>query len=110
MVLKKLYEQLYPQSTVSVSPFYSCSGRVSLCEQVIGSMLHGSSANSSSVIMAFWPSSGCDLSTIDYSRMEVGIVQCHIRHHVLLINGDSAAGIKHEHVLAEVTWKQKTPI
>ena len=74
--LEALYTQLYPQKVLaSVSPFYVRSGRVSMCNQVIGSVMNATSAKSSSVVMAYWPSRGNQLSNIDYSRMKVGVVQ-----------------------------------
>ena len=66
--LKLLYQQLYPQKVIArVSPFLVCSGRVTVCDQVIGSVKNATSCNSSSVIAAYWPSNGNDLSKIDYS-------------------------------------------
>ena len=104
-LLKLLYTQLYQSKVVSrVSPFYIRSGRASLCNQVIGSMMNAASCNSSSVIMAYWPSGGNDLSNIDYSRMHVGEVQYFCKHKVIFSDSDTI-----EHILAYVCWKQKHP-
>ena len=79
--LKKIYTQLYPTATIShISHFYIHCKQVALGGDVIGSVKCGSA---SSVIMAYWPSQGDDLSNIDYtSRMSVGVVQHYIQHTV----------------------------
>ena len=41
-----------------------------------GLVLNAASSTASSVIMAFWPGRGDDLSAIDYSWMRVGVVLC----------------------------------
>ena len=109
--LELLYKQLYPHSVVArVSPFYIRSGRAALCNQVIGSVMNATSCNSSSVIMAYWPSRGNVLSNIDYSRMKVGRVQYFIRHQAVLYDSESDSNINEsEHVFAYVSWKQNHP-
>lgn len=82
--LEMLYTQLYPNKVVArVSPFYVRSGHATLCNQVIGSTMNAASSNSSSVIMAYWPARGNDLSSIDYSRMRIRIVHYYCRHPVV---------------------------
>ena len=77
--LTSLYGKLYAHLSVShhfISPFFLRSGRINFCGQLIGSEMNATSSCSSSVIMAYWPSKGDDLSTIDYGeRMAVGTVQ-----------------------------------
>ena len=94
---------------MSIPPFYTRARRVVIGGQLIGSVMKKCSANSSSVIMAFWPSNGNDLSSIDYSRMRVGIVQGYYKHTVVLNNADNNRSETHEHIIANVTWKQRHP-
>lgn len=56
-----------------MTPFYIQSGHVSLCDQVIGSIINASSCNSSSVVTAFWPAKGSNFIDINYSCKCVGI-------------------------------------
>lgn len=74
--LKIIYSQLYPSFCIgNCSPFFEKSGRVTYNGQLVGSVLSGTSSNSLSVVMAYWPSSG-DVLVIDYSsKMKVGVVQ-----------------------------------
>lgn len=82
--LESLYSQLYPCQVIThVSPFYVRAGRALLCNQVIGSVMNSASCNSSSVIMAYWPTGG-SISNVDYSRMRVGRVHYFCRHKVTL--------------------------
>ena len=63
--LKCIYEQLYSASTVIYAPpFYTCYGRVTLYGDVIGSVLNRVSSQSSSVVMAYWPRYGSDITVI----------------------------------------------
>lgn len=103
--LELLYGQLYPSTDMYISPFFVCSGRATLCGQVVGSVMNATSCNSSSVITAYWPSRGNDLSNIDYFRPSVGRVQYFVKHQVKF--GDSYNGT--EHIFAYVSWKQKHP-
>ena len=84
--LESIYKQLYPNHTVAyLSPFYQCCGRVTLAGDLFGSTRNAASATSSSVVMAHWPGRGDDLSTIDYTRMRVGIVQYYFKHHAVQV-------------------------
>lgn len=107
--LELLYKQLYPhQVVVRVSPFYIRSGHASLYNQVIGSVMNATSSNSSSVIMAYWPTRGSVLSNIDYSRMKVGRVQYFIRHQAIFVDSDGSIK-ESQHIFACVSWKQSHP-
>ena len=107
--LEALYKQLYPQKVLgTISPFYIRSGRATLCNQVIGSLMNSTSARSSSVVMAFWPSRESELSNINYSRMKVGVVQYFFKHEVKLCVSDSQVR-ESEHIFAYVKWKQSHP-
>ena len=77
---------------------------------LIGSVLNAASSAASSVIMAFWPGRGDNLSTTDYSRMRVGIVQYFFKHYVVLCNEDMSSKLNLEQTFACVYWKQKHPI
>ena len=60
--LELIYKQLYPNYTVAyLSPFCHRCGRVSLGGDLIGSSYNAVSANTSSVVMAYWPGRGDDL-------------------------------------------------
>lgn len=74
---------------------------------LVGSVLSGQSSRSSSVIMAYWPGSGADLSTIDYSRKRVGIIQFFFQNAVQLLNKQTWIKSKIEHIFAYAYWKQK---
>ena len=66
----------------------------------------GRHSKSSAVIMAYWPSRGQDLGSIDYSTMQVGTVQYFVRHQFhYCISGSCSY---HEEVLlfACVKWKR----
>ena len=64
--LECIYKQLYPNhNVVSVSLFYERCGRVTTAGDLIGSELNAASSTASSVVMAFWPGRGDDLSATD---------------------------------------------
>ena len=68
--------------------------------------MNRNTANASSVIMAFRPTSGSNLSTINYSRMSVGVVQKYYKNTVTLGKKNTVEE-KNEHVLAYVVWKKR---
>lgn len=105
--LTTLYSALYPNRVIHrVPPFYQYSGRATLCTQLMGSVLNRSSCTSSSVIAAFWPGNSSDLSTIDYSRKRIGVVQYYLRHSIIFKQIDGTD--EHvEHIFACVIWKQQ---
>ena len=104
--LASLYSQLYPDHIVeTVSPFFVRCGRTIRCGQLIGSVMNRSSANSSAVITAFWPSRDQDLNHSG-AGMKVGIVQYFLKHQVTLCNADNGKK-KCEHVMAYVKWKER---
>lgn len=109
-LLRQLYSQLYPHFEVTyLSPFSKKCGRVNIGGDIFGSVLSGASARTSSVIMAFWPGTGNDLSTIDYLRMRVGIIQYYFNHSFELRNRQTSAILKSEQVFACTYWKQRHP-
>ena len=86
--LAVIYQQLYPEKQIEkddLSRFYLRSKKIKLAGDLIGSSYRGSTNTSSgsSVIMAYWPRQGNDLSVVDYaSRMSVGVIQYYIQHTV----------------------------
>ena len=106
--LNSLYKQLYPNKVVlPTSPFYTHSGRVTLGNELIGSVMNATSCNSCSVIVAYWPSKGNTLSNITYSYRNVGVVQYYIKHQAKLKDTDVSAAFSDEHIFAYVLWKQE---
>jgi len=106
--LNSLYKQLYPNKVVlPTSPFYSCSGRVALGNELIGSVMNATSCNSCSVIVAYWPSRGDTLSNITYSHKSVGVVQYFIKHQAKLKDSDASETFSVQHIFAYVIWKQE---
>lgn len=108
--LELFYKMLYPTYDIeSVSPFFVRCGRVTLCEQLIGSVMNSRCSKSSSVITAYWPTTGSNLSLIDYSaRMSVGTVQYFFKHRVVLCTVDNVKQ-NVDHVIAYIKWNQKHP-
>lgn len=66
------------------TPFYVCYGKVSISGDVLGSVLHGASAQSSSVIAAYWPNFGNSIEEFDHSRASIGKVQYYFCHSITL--------------------------
>ena len=81
--LSNLYHQLYlnqgiiPSEVLVTHYKFGC---VLLAGDLIGSNMPERNSKSSAVAMAYWPNRGEDLSTIDYSTMQVGAVQYFLRH------------------------------
>lgn len=104
--LEHLYKELYPSMIFPhISPFYEQHGRIILGGDVIGSCLPGPNNAASSVIMAYWPTSG-DFTSIS-SRMQVGVVQYYLLHQTTVVEYGETKEIKH--VLAYVMWKEHHP-
>ena len=77
---------------------------VTLYGDVIGSVLNRVSSQSSSVVMAYWPRYGSNITVIDYSQMNVGIVQFFMKHTVTLKSNETIS--KFDHVFAFVVRKK----
>lgn len=106
--LNLLYKQLYPSETVlPSSPFYIRLGHATLGNEIIGSVMNATSCNSSSVIAAYWPSKGNNLSDITYSYKNVGIVQHYIKHEAKLRDNSNTEVFSVEHIFAYIIWKQQ---
>ena len=79
--LQGIYQQLNPCSTIEyISPFYTHSGRVSIGGDILGSVVNNRSAKSSSVIAAYWPTNGNNITNIDYSYRSIGRVMYYFKH------------------------------
>ena len=103
-----MYKELYPaRSCQNVSPFYDHYGRVVLGGDIIGSCNPGPNSKASSVIMAYWSYSGT-VSSIDYTRMLVGVVQYFVRNKVTISDSDTTDE-NVEHAFAYVKWKKLHP-
>ena len=57
--------------------------------------------------MAYWPSRGSSLNNIDYSQMQVGVIQYFIHHKLSYC--ESNARKEEEHIFAYVKWKEQHP-
>ena len=102
--LKFFYKKLYPNMLFpQVSPFYDHYGCILLAGDVIGSTMPGPNNSASSVIMAFWPNS----DSIDYSRMQVGVVQYFLKHTTTLASDTESNEV--QHILAYIKWKEQHP-
>ena len=111
--IQLVYKQLYPTKQISHFPyFYREYGRIVLAGNVICSVKPGPNNSSSSVIMAFWPSSGDSFRTIDYTRMRVGEVQYYIKHTIKVsttIDSGPSHQVDETHLFAYVSWKKQDP-
>ena len=105
--LKHVYEQLYPDrdfSHILIPVTYHKFGRLILAGDLIGSKMPGANSKLSSVVMAYWPSRQQNLD-IDYSTMQVGVVQYFVRHKICV--KDTANKMASEyHLFAYVKWKE----
>ena len=107
LLLKSLYSQLFPNSTITfTSPFYQRATRVSLAGDLLGSIHNAASAPASSVIMAFWPGRGINLSAINYTRMRVGVV--HTILSIMQLSVPKITSKKKVHTLCICTVETKT--
>ena len=107
--LELFYKMLYPTCNIeSVSSFFVRCGCVTLCNQVIGSVMNSRCSKSSSVITAYWPTTGNDFSSIDTSvQMSVGTVQYFCKRQVVLCSVDNVKR-NANHVIAYVKSKAST--
>ena len=103
--MMQIYEKLYPnKEDIQLSVFYKKYGRITISNDVIGSVMPGKHATSSAVIAAFWSSNITSLQNIDYSRMRVGVVQFFLHH--CLTHYKNGEVIKENHIFAYVLWKK----
>ena len=75
-LLCTVYKELYPDQAIHhITPFIERYGRVTIYDDIIGSVLPGQNNCKSSVIMAHWPSNGHSIRHADCSRLSVGVVK-----------------------------------
>ena len=108
--LESFYKMIYPNYTFEhISQFFVHCGRVTLCNQLIGSALNSRCSNSSSVIGAYWPTFRHDVQapSTDYNiKLRIGAIQYFFKHRV--VASMPGKDIQHyEHKLAYVKWYQK---
>lgn len=101
--LKNLYQKLHPLYQVEyVSPFFFKASRALLGSDVIGSLVNNHSARASSVVGAFWPSTGRDKS-LECLGENIGQVMYYCRNIVIFRDSNGAKTTKH-FTLAYVKW------
>lgn len=103
VLLKQVYELLYPNkdfSQISIPVSYHKFGRLKLAGDLVGSEMPGTNSKLSAVIMAYWSNVQQNLS-IDYSTMQVGVVQHFVQHKIIMNNN-----VSDYHLFAYVRWKE----
>lgn len=104
--LETMYKQLYPTKVIeSISHFTFKVSRVMLNNDIIGSVC--SRSKKASVIGAFWPSEG-SVSSIDYTRLQIGIIQYFIEHKVVL-KEEGGSSLEQTCLLCCVKWFKPHP-
>jgi len=102
--LQIIYQQLYPQKQVAhFSPFCKKYSSISIGNEII--RCNGKSG----VIMAYWPTSGHALDSINYSRYNVGIIQFFISNIIKFHEDNTSGRVQEEHLFCFVKWKQRHP-
>ena len=105
--LHGVYSQLNPGKTIEyVSPFYHRYGKVSIGGDILGSVLNSHSAQSSSVIAAFWGTFGHDINRFTQSERSIGKVQYYIHNAVTIKDEISGKSTVVNFTLAYVLWKE----
>ena len=108
--LESFYKIIYPHYIIEhISQFFVRCGRVTLCNQLIGSSMNSRCSNSSSVIGAYWPTFRADVQapSTDYSaKLKIGIIQYFFKHQIVASTPDKYKQ-EYEHKLAYVKWYQK---
>lgn len=85
--LKIMYEELYPHRTIKFYPLiYEKCKRAVIGEELVSSVRYKD--DHQSVIVAYWPSTGHSLATIDYTHYRVGVIQYFLKHTVTFQDSD----------------------
>lgn len=106
-LLEGVYKQLYPTHILGHMPrFFRKFGRVTIPGDLVGSDMPGTNSNSSSVVMAFWPERGSNLSSTDYSKKSVGVMQYFLQHTITYNHTTNSDIKKADHLFALVCWKE----
>ena len=96
--LKLIYEQLYPgRLIVHFSQFAQKFSCVSIGTEIFRN------TKKSGVIMAYWPSTGSSLTSIDYTRYSVGTIDYFVKHSIKFEEGYE------DHLFCYVKWKESHP-
>ena len=105
--LKIIYQQMYPNRTIKFFPILhdECK-RAIIGDELVSSVRYKD--DHQAVIVAYWPSTGHSLTTIDYTRYKVGIIQYFIKHAVIFLNDDNTES-REEHLFCYIIWKQNHP-
>ena len=103
--LKIIYEELYPHRVIKFFPMiYEKCKRAVVGEELVSSVRYKD--DHQSVIVAYWPSTGHSLATIDYTNYRVGVIQYFLKHAVTFVDADGTEK-KEEHIFCYVVWKQQ---
>ena len=103
--LKIIYEELYPHRVIKFFPMiYEKCKRAVVGEELVSSVRYKD--DHQSVIVAYWPSTGHSLATIDYTHYSVGVIQYFLKHAVTFVDADGTEK-KEEHIFCYVVWKQQ---
>lgn len=103
--LTALYQQLNAHYTVQyVSPFYVYSGRVNFGGETLGSTLNNHSSILSSVLSAYWPIHGNDITVFDSGHISIGRVEFYFTHMVTLMNNNTCTTEVVHYTMASVQW------
>lgn len=104
-LLQDLYQQLNPYSTIEyVSLFHTHSGRVSIGGDILGSTVNNQSAQSSSIIAAYWPTTGNNITQINQSYKSIGRVKYYFRQSVTLRKASEENSKTLYYTIAYVRW------
>ena len=103
--LQVLYEQLNPECTIEyMSPFYNRYGRIGIGCDILGSTRNCHSAQSSSFVAAYWPSTGSNVTHFDCSKASIGKVQYFFTHSITIQNVNSSISQVVHYTIAYVHW------
>ena len=81
-----------------------CAGRVSIGGDILGSTTNNRSAQSSSIVAAYWPTSGRNITNIDYSCRSIGKVVFYFKHSVTLRNLSTRISKTVQYTMAYIQW------
>ena len=105
--LKTIYQQMYPTKTVKFFPvFYEECRRAIIGDEIVSSVRYKD--DHQAVIVAFWPSTGSSLNSIDYTACNVGLIQYFVKHSVIFTTENNQESTE-EHLFCYIKWKQHHP-
>ena len=71
---------------------------------ILGSTLNHHSAESSSIICAYWPTHGSTITDFSASKINIGQVTSHFSHKITVMNRATFASDVHHYIMARVCW------